>query len=83
MLIHSSAWGVGQAAIMFAPHIEARVFVTVESKEKRDFLIKNYDIPLEHIFLDKDLSLAAKIMDKTNDKGADVVLNSLAGKLLH
>lgn len=82
VLIHSSAWGVGQAAIMFAQHVEARVFVTVDSKEKRDFLIKNYDIPLDHIFSDKDTSFAAKVMDKTYDKGVDVVLNSLAGKIL-
>ena len=83
VLIHSAAWGVGQAAIMFAQHVEARIFVTVGSREKRDFLIKNYDIPLDHIFSDKDSSFATKVMDKTNDKGVDVILNSLEGQLLH
>lgn len=82
VLIHSAAWGVGQAAIMLAQHVEANIFVTVGSKEKRDFLIKNYDIRLDHVFSDKDSSFAAKIMDKTNNKGVDVILNSLAGKLL-
>lgn len=82
VLIHSAAWEIGQAAIMLAKHVGAKIFATVGSKEKRDFLIKNYDIPLDHIFSDKDSSFTAKIMDKTNEKGVDVVLNSLAGKLL-
>lgn len=81
MLIHSAAGGVGQAAIMLAQHVEAKIFVTVGSKLKRDFLVKNYDIPLDSIFSDRDSSFAAKIIDMTNHKGVNVVLTSLAGKL--
>ncbi|TVY23152.1 Compactin diketide synthase [Lachnellula hyalina] len=82
VLIHAAAGGVGQAAIMIAKCIGAKIFVTVESNEKRDFLTKAYGIPPNNMFSSRDNSFAAAIMAATDFKGVDVLLNSLSGELL-
>lgn len=82
VLIHSSTGGVGQAAVMLAQRVGAEVFITVGSDEKRQFAMDRYGIPSDHIFCSRDTSFAAGIMDATQGKGVDVVLNSLAGTLL-
>ena len=82
VLIHAAAGGVGQAAIQIAKFIGAKIFVTVGSKKKRDFIAKMYDIDPSHIFSSRDPSFATNVMATTQGKGVDVVLNSLAGSLL-
>ncbi|RJE27111.1 polyketide synthase [Aspergillus sclerotialis] len=82
VLIHSGTGGVGQAAIMLAQAANAEVFATVGSEEKRDFLIDRYGISPSRIFSSRNESFASHIMQATNGKGVDVVLNSLAGPLL-
>ncbi|KAJ5822474.1 hypothetical protein N7447_004814 [Penicillium robsamsonii] len=82
VLIHSGTGGVGQAAIMLAQSIGADIFVTVGSKDKRDFLMQQYGIPSSRIFSSRNPSFARHIMSATDSKGVDVVLNSLAGPLL-
>ena len=83
VFIHSAAGGVGQAAVMLAKHLGARVFVTVGSNEKKELLMKTYGIPEEHIFSSRHLSFAEGIKHLTGGRGVDVVLNSLAGESLH
>ncbi|KAL1623909.1 Type I Iterative PKS [Neofusicoccum ribis] len=83
VLIHSAAGGVGQAAIMLAKLVGAEVFATVGSSQKRDFIEREYGIPQDHIFSSRDASFSQAIMEMTNGAGVDVVLNSLAGQLLH
>ena len=82
VLIHSAAGGVGQAAIILAQRIGAEVFVSAGSDEKREFLQTHYDIPNDHIFSSRDTSFVSKLKSITQNKGVDVVLNSLAGELL-
>lgn len=82
VLIHAAAGGVGQAAIQIAKNIGAEVFATVSSLEKKKLLMEEYGIPESHIFSSRDLSFAAGVMRMTNNKGVDVVLNSLAGEAL-
>jgi NADPH:quinone reductase-like Zn-dependent oxidoreductase len=82
VLIHAATGGVGQAAIILAKHVGAEIFVTVGTKEKRDFVIKKYGIQPDHIFSSRDASFAANVLAMTQGKGVDVVLNSLAGVLL-
>ena len=82
VLIHAAAGGVGQAAIMLARLVGAKIFVTVGTKEKRAFLTEKYNIPAEHIFSSRDVSFAQGVMAATNGQGVDVVLNCLAGELL-
>ncbi|KAK4227024.1 putative polyketide synthase [Podospora fimiseda] len=82
VFIHSATGGVGQAAVMLAQRVGAEVFVTVGSEEKKQFVKEKFGIEEDHIFSSRDISFAEGIMDVTNGKGVDVVLNSLAGPLL-
>ena len=80
VLIHWGAGGVGQAAIQLAQLIGAEIFVTVGSTEKRDLMTEAFGIPHNHIFSSRDLTFAKGIMRMTNDRGVDVILNSMAGE---
>ncbi|KAJ6443692.1 Lovastatin diketide synthase LovF [Purpureocillium lavendulum] len=82
VLIHAAAGGVGQAAIMVAKHLGAEIFATVGTAEKRKLVMDRYGIPLDHIFSSRDASFATGILEATDGRGVDVVLNSLAGPLL-
>lgn len=82
VLIHSGAGGTGQAAIQIAKLYGARVFTTVGSLKKKQLLNELYDIPLDHILNSRDLSFAAGVKRLTQNRGVDVVLNSLAGDAL-
>jgi NADPH:quinone reductase-like Zn-dependent oxidoreductase/malonyl CoA-acyl carrier protein transacylase/ubiquinone/menaquinone biosynthesis C-methylase UbiE len=82
ILIHAAAGGVGQAAVKLAQWLEMEVFVTAGTPEKRDFLQKTYQLPASHIFSSRDDAFAARLMEATNQRGVDVVLNSLSGPLL-
>ncbi|KAI5865333.1 reducing type I polyketide synthase [Durotheca rogersii] len=83
VLIHSAAGGVGQAAIQLAQLAGAEIFATVGSLEKEDFIATQYGIPRENIFSSRNVSFAQHVRQRTNGRGVDVVLNSLAGKMLH
>lgn len=82
MLIHSAAGGVGLAAIQLARYRNADIFVTVGTREKRDLLYNKFGIPHDHIFSSRDSTFAPQILEKTQGRGVDVVLNSLTGDLL-
>ncbi|KAI0147452.1 putative polyketide synthase [Xylariaceae sp. FL1272] len=82
VLIHSGAGGTGQAAIQIAQHFGARVFTTVSSPQKRALVADRYNIPLENILYSRDLSFKQGIMRLTQDRGVDLVFNSLAGDAL-
>ncbi|KAF3063606.1 Lovastatin diketide synthase LovF [Daldinia childiae] len=83
VLIHSAAGGVGHAAIQICQMVGAEIFATVGSKEKVEHLVKEFGIPTSHIFRSRDDSFVADLMRETNGRGADIVLNSLSGELLH
>ncbi|KAE8150832.1 putative polyketide synthase [Aspergillus avenaceus] len=82
VLIHGAAGGLGQASIILAQHIGAEIFVTVSSNAKKQFLIETYGILEDHIFNSRDHNFAAGVKRMTNQRGVDVVLNSLAGEAL-
>jgi NADPH:quinone reductase-like Zn-dependent oxidoreductase len=82
VLIHAASGGVGQAAIMLAKQREVEIYVTVGTEAKRDFIMQTYSIAEDHIFSSRDSSFAAGIMAATKGKGVDVILNSLAGRML-
>jgi len=42
-----------------------------------------YNIPKGRIFHSRDLSFQRDVLQATNGRGVDVVLNSLSGELLH
>ncbi|KAL8994704.1 MAG: hypothetical protein Q9169_005389 [Polycauliona sp. 2 TL-2023] len=82
VLIHAAMDGNGQAATALARHIGAEIFATVDSIEERTILMESWGIPAEHIFSSRDVSFARDVMEATNGRGVDVVLNSLVGSML-
>ncbi|KAH6899708.1 polyketide synthase [Thelonectria olida] len=83
VLIHAAAGGVGQMAVQIAQRAGAHVFATVGSPAKRELLKEQYGLTEDQMFSSRDASFAKGVMAATNGKGVDVVLNSLAGPLLH
>jgi NADPH:quinone reductase-like Zn-dependent oxidoreductase len=82
VLIHSAAGGVGLSAIQLAQWAGAEIFVTVGTQEKRDFLHEKYGIPYDRMFSSRTTAFGAEILAATENKGIDVILNSLTGELL-
>lgn len=82
VLIHAAAGGTGQAAIQIAKYVGAEIYVTVGSDHKKKLLMRTYDIPEDHILYSRNTSFAQGIMRLTNNRGVDVVLNSLSGESL-
>ncbi|KAH8648631.1 hypothetical protein BX600DRAFT_389283 [Xylariales sp. PMI_506] len=83
VLIHSACGGVGLAAIQVAQMLGADIYATVSSEEKVQYLMHTFAIPREHIFDSRSTDFVDGLMRETNGKGADLVLNSLSGDLLH
>jgi acyl transferase domain-containing protein/NADPH:quinone reductase-like Zn-dependent oxidoreductase len=81
VLIHAAAGSVGQAAIMISRHVGAEVFVTVGTAEKRELMMRKYDIPEDHVFSSRDKSFVAGVLSATHGRGIDIVLDSLSGSL--
>ncbi|KAI0442917.1 hypothetical protein F4803DRAFT_550635 [Xylaria telfairii] len=79
ILIHSAAGSTGQIAIWIAKLRGAEIFATVGFDEKKEFLMRKFDIPDDHIFYSRNTSFAQGIMRITKGYGVDVVLNSLSG----
>ncbi|GME55565.1 Lovastatin diketide synthase LovF [Neofusicoccum parvum] len=83
VLIHSACGGVGIAAIQLCRMIGAEIFATVGSEEKVKYLVDTFGLPRSRIFNSRDTSFHADLMAATAGCGADLVLNSLSGELLH
>ena len=79
ILIHGAAGGVGLAAVQLAARFGLEVHATAGSEEKRDFLRK---LGLVNVYSSRSLSFAPQIMEATNGRGLDAVLNSLAGEYM-
>ena len=77
ILIHSGAGGVGQAAINICQYYGCKIFTTVSTQEKRDFLKKNYGLTDDQIFNSRNTEFEGEILDATDGSGVDLVLNSL------
>jgi acyl transferase domain-containing protein/NADPH:quinone reductase-like Zn-dependent oxidoreductase len=82
ILIHSASGAAGQACVQIAQHIGSEVFVTAGTPEKRDFLAQTYGISESHIFSSRTPEFKDGIMQVTNNRGVDVVVNCLSGHLL-
>ena len=82
VLIHAAAGGVGQAAIMIAQVIGAKIYATVGHETKKEHLIAVYGLRSDRIFSSRSPDFGQQACQATNQKGIDVVLNSLGGELL-
>ena len=45
--------------------------------------MREFGIPRDRIFTSRDLTFQRDVLNATNGRGVDVVLNSLSGELLH
>ena len=56
--------------------------MTVGNEEKKQFLVKNFDIPNNRIFSSKNTDFQYEVMKQTDYNGVDIVVNSLTDDLL-
>ncbi|NEQ06320.1 MAG: SDR family NAD(P)-dependent oxidoreductase [Moorea sp. SIO4E2] len=73
ILIHAAAGGTGMAAVQIAQQAGAEVFATASSPKWEALKAMG----VKQIMNSRTLEFAAEIMDKTQGKGVDIVLNSL------
>ncbi|XP_012229663.2 fatty acid synthase [Linepithema humile] len=79
ILIHAGTGGVGQAAIAIALHAGCTVFTTVGTQDKREYIKKTFpQLTDRHIGNSRDTSFEQLILNETQGRGVDVILNSLA-----
>ncbi|OWU70003.1 hypothetical protein ATO3_21255 [Marinibacterium profundimaris] len=76
VFIHVATGGVGTAAVQMAKNVGAEIFATAGNDEKRA-LLKEWGV--HHIMNSRDLKWADQVMEITDGKGVDVLLNSLPG----
>lgn len=60
-----------------------QIFTTVSTSDKKEYLVSTFGLDPSHIFNSRDSSFLDGILDATEGRGVDVVLNSLTGDLLH
>jgi len=78
VLIHAAAGGVGLAAIQLAQNAGAEVIATAGNTEKRGILRA---LGVAHVLDSRSVAFADEIMELTDGRGVDVVLNSLSGEM--
>ena len=78
ILIHAAAGGVGQAAVQLAQQAGAEVYATA-STGKWDFL---KDSGVKYVMNSRNLDFAEQVMQLTEGKGVDLILNSLNGDFI-
>jgi NADPH:quinone reductase-like Zn-dependent oxidoreductase/acyl carrier protein len=79
ILIHSAAGGTGLAALEIASRIGAEIYATAGNDEKRAFLASR---GVRLVADSRALTFADAVMDATEGRGVDVVLNSLSGEAI-
>jgi NADPH:quinone reductase-like Zn-dependent oxidoreductase/acyl carrier protein len=79
VLIHAGAGGVGMAAIQIAHHRAAEVITSAGSPAKRALL---QTLGVKHVIDSRRGDFAEAVMEMTNRRGVDVVLNALAGEAI-
>ena len=80
ILIHSACGGVGLATVQVAHMIGANVICSAGTREKRRFLKES--MAIKYVTDSRSEQFYHDVMKWTNDKGVDVVLNSLHGDLM-
>ncbi|KAJ8891058.1 hypothetical protein PR048_010567 [Dryococelus australis] len=79
LLVHAGSGGVGLASIAIALHMGVTVFTTVGSQEKRQFLKNRFpQLTDRNISNSRDTSFEQHVLQETEGRGVDLVLNSLA-----
>jgi NADPH:quinone reductase-like Zn-dependent oxidoreductase/SAM-dependent methyltransferase/acyl carrier protein len=79
ILVHAGAGGVGMAAIQIAHHLGAEVIASAGSQSKR-LLLKTLGV--KDVIDSRRGDFAEAVLDLTDGKGVDVVLNALAAEAI-
>ena len=79
ILIHGASGGVGLAAIQYAQLVGAGIIATAGTQEKRSLLRL---MGIIHVLDSRSLLFADQVMEATEGRGVDVVLNSLSGEAI-
>jgi acyl transferase domain-containing protein/NADPH:quinone reductase-like Zn-dependent oxidoreductase/acyl carrier protein/SAM-dependent methyltransferase len=79
ILVHAGAGGVGMAAIQIAQHLGVEVIASAGSASKRA-LLKTMGV--KHVIDSRREDFADAVMNLTNRRGVDVVLNALAAEAI-
>ena len=79
ILVHAGAGGVGMAAIQIAHHLGASVIATAGNATKRALL---HTLGVKHVIDSRRGDFAEAVMELTNRRGVDVVLNALASEAI-
>lgn len=79
ILVHAGAGGVGMAAIQIAQYLGVEVIATAGSPAKRTLL---QTLGVRHVLDSRRADFAEAVLELTNRRGVDVVLNSLAGEAI-
>jgi acyl transferase domain-containing protein/acyl carrier protein len=79
VLVHAGAGGVGMAAIQIAHHLGAEVIASAGSAAKRSLLSV---LGVKHVIDSRRADFAEAVMEITDGKGVDVVLNALAAEAI-
>lgn len=76
VLIHTATGGVGLAALEIAIWKKAEIYATAGSPEKREFLEQK---GIGHPMDSRSLEFGDQVMELTQGRGVDVILNTLSG----
>jgi acyl transferase domain-containing protein/NADPH:quinone reductase-like Zn-dependent oxidoreductase/SAM-dependent methyltransferase/acyl carrier protein len=79
ILVHAGAGGVGMAAIQIAHYLGAEVIASAGSPAKRALL---ETMGVKHVIDSRRADFAESVMELTNRRGVDVVLNALAAEAI-
>ncbi|MBF0213941.1 MAG: polyketide synthase dehydratase domain-containing protein, partial [Magnetococcales bacterium] len=77
VLIHGAHGDMGLAAIQVAQWRGAEIFVTADTPEKRKYL---RSLGLRHVFDSRFPTYVEQIMTTTEERGVDVIFNTLGGE---
>lgn len=88
ILVHLDAGSneLAVAVISLAQRLGAVVYTTAGSQAKRDYLVNELDMADSHIFRTDGVSKRSfvdSLQQATGGRGVDVVINSLAGDVMH
>jgi len=79
ILVHAGAGGVGMAAIQIAHHLGATVIASAGSPAKRALL---QTLGVKHVIDSRRGDFTEAVLELTNGRGVDVVLNALASEAI-
>ncbi|MEV5873284.1 type I polyketide synthase [Streptomyces sp. NPDC052101] len=80
ILIHAAAGGVGMAAVQLAKHAGAEIYGTASPAKWPTLRALGLDDA--HLASSRDLDFADTLLESTDGRGVDLVLNSLAHKFV-